>query len=49
MPLCSTRYAKALNVPRVNILAGKQPQDADLLPCLNTLASNLETCLPHAH
>ncbi|MBP8013183.1 MAG: TIM barrel protein, partial [Acinetobacter sp.] len=30
------RYATALNVPRVNILAGKQPVDADLLPCLNT-------------
>lgn len=27
-------YATALNVPRVNILAGKQPLDADLLPCL---------------
>ena len=36
------RYAKALNVPRVNILAGKQPLDADLLPCLNTLSSNLK-------
>lgn len=35
-------YAKALNVPRVNILAGKQPLDADLLPCLNTLSSNLK-------
>ena len=35
------RYANALNVQRVNILAGKQPLDADLLPCLNTLASNL--------
>lgn len=34
-------YASALNIPRVNILAGKQPIDADLLPCLNTLASNL--------
>ena len=36
------RYAKALNVPRVNILAGKQPLDADLLPCLNTLCRNLK-------
>ena len=36
------RYATALNVPRVNILAGKQPVDADLLPCLNTLAENLK-------
>lgn len=35
-------YANALNVPSVNILAGKQPTDADLLPCLNTLASNLK-------
>jgi hydroxypyruvate isomerase len=40
--MLAIRYAKALNVPRVNILAGKQPQDADLLPCLNTLASNLK-------
>ena len=36
------RYANSLNVPRVNILAGKQPIDADLLPCLNTLSSNLK-------
>ena len=36
------RYAIALKVPRVNILAGKQPQDSDLLPCLKTLASNLK-------
>ncbi len=36
------QYATALNVPSVNILAGKQPLDADLLPCLNTLASNLK-------
>jgi hydroxypyruvate isomerase len=35
-------YASALNVPSVNILAGKQPLDADLLPCLRTLASNLK-------
>ncbi|MCH4243919.1 hydroxypyruvate isomerase family protein [Acinetobacter gerneri] len=35
-------YATALNVPSVNILAGKQPLDADLLPCLNTLADNLK-------
>lgn len=39
-------YAVALQVPSVNILAGKQPQDSDLLPCLNTLASNLKfACL----
>lgn len=36
------KYAEALNVPSVNILAGKQPTDADLLPCLNTLATNLK-------
>lgn len=35
-------YASALKVPNVNILAGKQPLDADLLPCLNTLAKNLK-------
>lgn len=35
-------YANALHVPSVNILAGRQPQDADLLPCLNTLSSNLK-------
>ena len=34
-------YAKALGVPTVNILAGRQPDDADLLPCLQTLAANL--------
>ncbi|MDQ1208643.1 hydroxypyruvate isomerase [Acinetobacter baylyi] len=38
----AVEYATALNVPRVNILAGKQPVDTDLLPCLNTLASNLK-------
>lgn len=36
-------YAQALKVPSVNILAGKQPLDADLLPCLNTLAKNLKS------
>ncbi|RLL46053.1 hydroxypyruvate isomerase [Acinetobacter cumulans] len=36
------RYAKALQVPNINILAGKQPLDADLLPCLKTLATNLK-------
>lgn len=35
-------YANALQVPRVNILAGKQPLDCDLLPCLNTFAENLK-------
>lgn len=36
------QYATALNVPSVNILSGKQPLDADLLPCLKTLATNLK-------
>lgn len=35
-------YANALNVPSINILAGKQPMHADLLPCLHTLAENLK-------
>ena len=35
-------YASALNVPSINILAGKQPLDSDLLPCLETLSSNLK-------
>ena len=35
-------YANALQVPRVNILAGKQPIDCDLLPCLNTFAENMK-------
>lgn len=35
-------YATHLGVPTVNILAGKQPKDADLLPCLQTLADNLK-------
>jgi hydroxypyruvate isomerase len=38
----AVEYATALNVPSINILAGKQPLDADLLPCLNTLASNIK-------
>ena len=36
------RYATALDVPSVNILAGKQPLDSDLLPCLTTFATNLK-------
>lgn len=40
--LTAIEYATALNVPSVNILAGKQPLDADLLPCLNTLSKNLK-------
>ena len=35
------RYASALNVPTINILAGRQSIHADLLPCLETLADNL--------
>lgn len=35
-------YATTLNVPSVNILAGKQPHDTDLLTCLNTLSKNLK-------
>ncbi len=35
-------YASALNVPSINILAGKQPLDSDLLPCLETLSNNLK-------
>ena len=31
-----------------NILAGKQPLDADLLPCLNTLTKQSKTRLSHA-
>jgi len=34
-------YARVLNVPTVNILAGRQPELSDLLPCLETLAGNL--------
>ena len=35
------RYASALHVPTVNILAGRQSIHADLLPCLQTLSKNL--------
>ncbi|WOE31239.1 MULTISPECIES: hydroxypyruvate isomerase family protein [unclassified Acinetobacter] len=35
-------YAKILQVPNVNILAGRQPQDANLLSCLNTYNTNLK-------
>ena len=35
------RYAAVLNIPSINILAGRQPVHADLLPCLETLAKNL--------
>ena len=35
------QYATMLQVPTVNILAGRQPMDADLLPCLQTLSENL--------
>lgn len=35
------RYAEALEVSCVNVLAGRQPPDRDLLSCLQTLAANL--------
>lgn len=38
----AVRYATLLNVPSVNLLAGKQPLDADLLPCLEILSKNLK-------
>ncbi len=34
-------YADALGVGRVNVLAGRQPLESDLLTCLHTLAANL--------
>ena len=34
-------YAHELGVGRVNVLAGRQPVDCELLDCLKTLASNL--------
>jgi hydroxypyruvate isomerase len=37
----AVEYAKALNVPNVNVLAGRQPIGVDLLPCLHVLATNL--------
>ena len=40
--LQAIEYAQALQVNSVNILAGRQPHDADLLPCLQTLADNLK-------
>ena len=36
----ASHYARTLHVPRVNILAGRQPLDTDLLPCLHVLAAN---------
>lgn len=35
------RYAEALDVSCVNVLAGRQPHATDLLQCLQTLAQNL--------
>ncbi|RZU38408.1 hydroxypyruvate isomerase [Fluviicoccus keumensis] len=35
------RYAEALDVSCVNVLAGRQPQDKELLECLQTLSQNL--------
>lgn len=37
----AAHYARTLNVPRVNVLAGRQPLDIDLLPCLHVLVANL--------
>jgi len=37
----AVEYAKALNIPNVNVLAGRQPVGVDLLPCLHVLAANL--------
>lgn len=37
----AAHYARLLNVPNVNVLAGRQPQDIDLLPCLHVLTANL--------
>lgn len=33
-------YAQQLGVRRINVLAGRQPEDGDLLHCLHTLAAN---------
>lgn len=35
------RYAEALQVPVVNVLAGRQPEGESLMHCLHTLAMNL--------
>ncbi len=35
-------YAEALDVRRINVLAGRQPAGAELLACLETLAVNLQ-------
>lgn len=35
------RYAEALQVPTVNVLAGRQPDGENLVRCLHTLAMNL--------
>lgn len=34
-------YARALQVPTINILAGRQPEHVDLSPCVKTLTHNL--------
>ncbi len=39
--LQALNYAHELDVNCVNVLAGRQPQDVDLLDCLRTLAANL--------
>lgn len=43
------QYATALNVPCVNILAGRQPEHVDLLSCLRTLAGNLAFACHELH
>lgn len=47
--LQAIQYATALHVPRVNVLAGRQPQDVELLPCLRTLAANLAFACDEFH
>ncbi|MFT4021164.1 MAG: TIM barrel protein [Acinetobacter sp.] len=42
-------YAIALNIPRVNILAGRQPQDCELLECLNIYTKNLKFACQRLH
>lgn len=39
--LDALRYAEALDVPCVNVLAGRQPKAGDLLECLHALSANL--------
>lgn len=39
--MMASHYAEALDVVAVNVLAGRQPENVDLLDCLHTLADNL--------